>query len=150
MQGIPSDDEPEQAGSANPVTQNPTNPSQSQNPLNPTQQQPPGPNPPDQANPNTGYWSHSQNAQVTMSSLEQEIETFHNWDHLLSPWRSTTNFYPNYLYEEEGKSIMIKSLFRSYAHYTLSKWRQIGSPMPKLYPAQSEWTNHHDMGVLIQ
>ena len=105
--------------------------------------------PPQDARPSVRYWSHAQNAQVAISSLAEEIETFQSWDFQLSSWKTTHNFYPDYLYEEEEKSVMIKSMFRAYAQYALERWRQVGSQMPKLYPSCTEWEKHYQIGVSI-
>ena len=97
------------------------------------------------------YWSHALEAQVSMSSLAREIETFRGWDQFLKgAWKTTKSFYPEYLYEMEEKSVLIKSLFRSHAQFAVERWRQVGSPLPKLYPSRDEWHENHHLGVLTR
>ena len=85
-----------------------------------------------------------------MSSLTREVETFCEWDRFLKgDWKTTKSFYPDYLYEMEEKSVLIKSLFRSHAQYAVERWRQVGSPLPKLYPSADEWHEIHHLGVLL-
>ena len=105
--------------------------------------------PPQGARPPVRYWSHAQNTEVAISSLAEEIAAFQSWDFQLNSWKTTHNFYPDYLYEEEEKSVMIRSLFRAYAQFALERWRQVGSQMPKLYPSHTEWEKHHQIGVSI-
>ena len=136
------------------VGNNPASNRQSQ-PMASTSTQQPQPetstsNQPSQPDTRPSYWSHALEAQVSMSSLAREIEAFRGWDRFLKgAWKTIKSFYPDYLYEMEEKSVMIKSLFRGHAQYTVERWRQVGLPLPKLYPSRDEWHEIHHLGVLL-
>jgi hypothetical protein len=103
----------------------------------------PEPLPPDgdQRNPRPSgsFFSHHEMREVVLPQLSDEIKALRGWDHRKEPWRNTFNFYPEPLCEMENLPEITKEAFRSLAQLALTKWREYGSRMPKLYPSREEW-----------
>ena len=96
-------------------------------------------NDPDEDTEGASFFNHSKRRPYEIPTLEEEITAFNNWNHDLDKWHNTVNFYPDPLYLLERKSEEEKELFRSGTRRALSKWREKGPPMLKLYPKESQW-----------
>ena len=117
-------------------------------PLNPTQDPTPLPSPhispvpsrqPSPDPPPNAYFSHSQRKHVNLPQLKDEIEALQNWNPRDRPWRNQTCIFPEPIYTLEGQPEVSQLNFRTAALQALSRWRQIGSYMPRLYPSEEQW-----------
>src|ERR1700749_1120535 len=84
--------------------------------------------------PPSTYFSHSQNKRVELPQLKDEIDALLAWNPRDGAWKNQTCLFPEPLYTLESQPEIIQTNFRLAAHRALSRWRQVESYMPRLYP----------------